>query len=50
MQNKEKFRRVRLAFSDDNEQELELRNSARLEDYPLRPTTATSVRITCVAC
>ena len=46
----DKFRQVRVSFSDDSHQDIELKNTARLEEYTLAPTRTTFVRITCVSC
>jgi len=45
----DKFRQVRLSFSDGSEQHLELKNNAALNEYPLQPTTTSFVRITCIS-
>ena len=46
----DRFRRVRLSFSDSSHQELELANNDALNEYALQPTTTSSVRITALLC
>jgi len=46
----DKFKRVRVSFSDGSLQELEFPNNAHLNSFDLSPVTTTFIRITCLTC